>query len=348
MPECAADGSSAAIGKVSVPPGWFLALLCRLDDVEPGFTARALRASKRRRRVIAACLAATNEATCSKPTATACARESIGLALLLERVGTPSRLLSVRHAKLLKIAFGDCPPGFAGAVVKTGPGIAKAEDYVRLHTIFTTPARRREAKALTHLPKLDGSIISIVQELPVAALSPKLLQQADSRDLKRLRDVLPILRRICPDAQTDSWEDSLRDLARHGRLSKFVTSWIKRAALPAPPVKGDVDVWPLHTVRMMLDAAKEYRNCLRDQAVDALKGDSYYYESRLLGTPAIIHVEHDRSAAVWSLGGIYGKGNAETPDPVQEAIKAWLQSRGIEQNPASARRWWALERLCEL
>jgi hypothetical protein len=131
-------------------------------------------------------------------------------------------------------------------------------------------------------------------------------------------------------------------------LSGFATSWVKRAALPPPPFEGDDLVRPLCTVRMMVESAREFENCLRDQVIPALKGKSYYYVSSLLDTPVIVQIVRSSLTNGWALAGLYGKGNADVPENVKKVVKAWLQARGVETSRDNDRSWWALARLCEL
>jgi hypothetical protein len=98
---------------------------------------------------------------------------------------------------------------------------------------------------------------------------------------------------------------------------------------------------------MMLDAARTYRNCLRDLVVEAMRGEAYFYESRLLGVPVVIRLERHGSASGWKVEGLYGRGTDEPVNP-SDAIMAWMEARGIATNQACAKSWLALERLwCE-
>jgi len=330
---------------VDVPPPWFLARICALDAVEPGLAARTLRASKARRQVIAACLAtATSERRAFKcADGAANGKDDEALRCFLDRVGDPSRLLVWRAKRLLEHIFEGNPPGFASAVEKTGPEIEKPAYYLRLHAVFTRPVHDAEARLLSRLTVLDATTLRLVRGLPSELIVPQLFHRLTIQDLKHLKLILPALEQVVPDAADESWKESLRELARHGKVSTFVKYWVKRASYLSPPIPGDDDVWPLSDTQMLLKAGRTFSNCLRGRVVDALQGNVYFYESRLLDTPTIAELERDVGAGSWKVSGISGVQNSYVPDDVSEAVEDWFKSRGVIKDRRRGGHWWRLE-----
>lgn len=245
-------------------------------------------------------------------------------------------LLSARLRVSIRLVLPAAPSGLERALNRAGETAWDADAYRALVRLLD---RAPPAKVLRHAASLDAELVRRLAGLPepmapaaamAVGLSPEgVLVIREAYEALSLRDG--------PDAA----EAAAAEWAR-AATPKALFEKVRDDLTPgpmAPPHPGTARLRPLATKAAMKDAARRYRNCLKDRGADAATGWMAFYEWS--GPPgAIVAVARDHVFG-WRMDEARTSRNAPVPEAVRDEIRSELALMGVHVG----RSGWALDRL---
>lgn len=244
-------------------------------------------------------------------------------------------LLGERLKRAIPAAVGKAPEGLARALMRLGDVAWPAIDYRKLLALLALPA---PAKLLRHAPVIEVETVRRLAELPPAMAPSALVALGLSDDLlAALRETYDAIGVRAGPAAADA---AAARWARAGSAKALVEA--VRDDLypdpPPPPHPGTPRLRPLATKAAIRDAARRYRNCLRDYTPHAASGWSALYEWE--GSPgAVVDVTRDAIYG-WRLEQVRLADNAAVPEPMRSEIVSELALMGVHVG----RSCWELDR----
>ena len=258
-----AEGRALAEQHAQPPTGWALPMLIRLDAHRPGMLADTHVALSRRRQVIFACLA---QQAMDRP-------EPYGRLLGQDHCGwhgadwlglLGEALVTVDSRKLLAVAFGSLPEGFAPVLGRLGADPLPQAVYARLHAIYADPKRRRLQQLLSDLPRITERRLDALELLPECSMHPAILRIVTSLDDARAVAAAVEIALGQSEATVASIRKSVTDLTAESTLTKWVHGLLSR--LDRPGDQPDVSALPeavmLDSGEALREAGRRYENCL--------------------------------------------------------------------------------------
>lgn len=305
--------------KVLDLPEWWLSAVFELDTYAPGFGASALRASDTRKHLIASCLAS-------------------GLKMIpeFERRRFASLLITAPETKVLDMMVRRLLPGCKRAFRKIHGGIHDREFYWLLLYVHRYPPHQGFLEALRHCGSITPGKLRTAALLPPSLCKADILENVPESALCRLPGLLREVCAMCDGDIDSSISEAGKRLACGGSVAAFLSSLMKNARLPPPPVPGDSLVHPLCTIRSMIDEARKFQNCLREMTTHVLTGEWYFYKCVFAGEEVIAQLARRRDCLHrWRLNGIFGKQNRAPSISTRSAAEAWFRERGIVNGDTS-------------
>lgn len=323
------ENSGATVPTYSSFGGWALQDCLAIDAKEPGFMGGVLRASPARRQVIFSVLAAG--ALQDPAHFRDRILEAAGLLGQAEpRCGELGELLLLASKRsLAHAAFGDLPQGLLATLVRVGARpLLKRESYAQLGWFFLGHCDAKRTRAVQYQTRVSDETLHRLERLNPVFVHPKFQygQWRFGPEVDDLNAVVDLLKRFSTnlsDAELASEIGRLHDLRD---LPSVLSRWFGRAdRLPPPPVPGDEEVTPLRTGPELVDAGREFRNCLASKILDVARGHVYYYARRV--SPVGVAAVHRLCDGRWILGGIHATNNAlvgpELAQTFQRAFAGW-------------------------
>lgn len=245
-------------------------------------------------------------------------------------------LLTARLRVSIRLVLPDAPSGLERALSRAGEVAWDADSYRALVRLLD---RAPPAKVLRHAAALDAELVRRLAGLPepmapaaamAADLTPEgVLVLREAFDALSLRDGL-----AAAEACAAGWARATTPKALFEKVRDDLTP-----EPMAPPHPGTARLRPLATKAALKDAAKRYRNCLKDCGSDAATGWMAFYE--WAGPPgAVVSVARDHVFG-WRMDEARLAGNAPVPPPLREEIRSELALMGVHVG----RSGWSLDRL---
>lgn len=271
-------------------------------------------------------------------TAAAARRHLLCLGLVLGRdVAALGELVLKGRLRLAvrAVAGDDGPAGLERALSRMGETAWAPEDYRSLLRLLGEP---KPAKVLRHAQAIDAEMVRSLSRMPPP------MGEATGLALTLGRDGVAVLREAFEALRFRSGEAAaLAAAGRWGqaRSAKALFEAVRDDLYPepaAPPHLGTARLKPITSKAGLREAARRFRNCLRDHTPYAASGWSAYYE--WTGSPAAV-VEISRDAIFgWRLEQARLANNAAVPEELREEITSELALMGVHVGRSS----WELER----
>ncbi|WP_300974491.1 hypothetical protein [Sphingomonas sp. LHG3406-1] len=314
------------------PSRWWLEEVTRLDEQLPGFAGAALRASNARKLLIAASLSQKRFA------------ESLREPSKTNLIG---ELLTRRHKHLLKEAFGSCPPGFRGAIVRLTSLSLDRSAFAELHRIFSQEEMRSAARTLMQCKRLVPRTIELCLELPPAFRRPRLVKKHVGADHEELLTVLSMARVFRPELTQEDLRSYAKWLGKTGSVPKLLHKLIEKASLPADPVGLTGELQHVQTVEELKRVSRQFRNCVGTLVIDAIAGRSHFYVGEIGKERAVAHVQQLAGRNEYVLSHVEPPKGELLSRKADQAIEAAFHKRGVQRLAGRAPQdpWWIIERV---
>jgi len=236
------------------------------------------------------------------------------------------------------VAFGARLPGLKRALGRIGPFPMRSGAYRLLGRALGCPIRR---KLIFHAPQIRSGLLKLLDILPAAAISAKILNwdHGDPDMARRIFIVVAKIRASVPEQQIESAWQSLRELDHTGDLRGWLHDQMLDAMLPPPPWDGNATIKPVRTYGELKRIAQEFRNCLWGQRVDNIAGSSQVYVCRDEGIEAVASVFIDETLG-WCVSEIKGVGNRALAPEVVAYLVRQFAAAGIESTLGSRQHWF--------
>jgi hypothetical protein len=244
-------------------------------------------------------------------------------------------LLGARLKRAIRAALDAAPNGLERALARLGDVAWPAADYRKLLAMLAAP---KPAKVLRHAEVIGVETVRRLAALP-AAMAPgaPLALGLSEPAMAALRETYEAIRFRAGAASADA---AAARWARAGS-PKALLEAVRDDLYPepaAPPHPGTARLKPLASKAALREAARRYRNCLRDQAPYAASGWSAYYEWE--GPPgAVVEVVRDAIYG-WRLEQARIAENAPVPAALRCEIVSELALIGVHVG----RSCWELDR----
>jgi len=243
------------------------------------------------------------------------------------RLSNLKNLRDHRVRAVLRTAFGSLPAGLLGALGRLSADPLPRHYYRR---IFATLAKGgARARALLQIPgQLDFGAIRAVYELDEAALHPAVVQEVKTgRSVGAINLVLKWARTISSTATDERLRQSVVIL--RGDARKLVRRWaaaMDRLPYDHPIAADDPDFRPLLTGAEMIEVARQFRNCLREQIPLVAVGQAAFAVARS-GQPMVFQLRPMTEG--WVLVDCWHAANNDPLSAVKARLRRILRDRGI-------------------
>ena len=311
--------------------GWPTGRLIDLDAKVPGVISRVLTSGPARRQAVFAILAAELAAERHQQVIGDGPDEGTSL----------RRAEVIRHGSasdILAELLGTAPPqGLSGALERIGltPMLQPAL-YHRLIKIFIDPGQRPVVEALRYVGKITPSMLRSIDLLPGCLLHANVLKKLDgSFEAHQFAEGLAFAKSVNTNLTDEAIFEAASRMRDNMRLDELLSRFIRRADLRlAAPIPADREIRPLQSVRDMIGAGRQFRNCLHTnrKIVNALRGKAAY---AVYGQDDAILEFACLSTGEWLFVAAYGHRNAAVPPAVEQAIFAKAKQAGIAYLPPS-------------
>ena len=247
----------------------------------------------------------------------------------------------IRHGSAVDILtelLGAAPPhGLAGALERIGlTPLLQPALYQRLIEIFTEPGQRRLVEALRYVGKITPSMLRSIDLLPGCLLHANVLKKLDgSFEAHQFAEGLSFAKSVNSKLTDEAIFEAVSRMRDDMRLDELLSRFIRRADLRlAAPIPADRDVRPLLSVRDMIGAGRQFRNCLHTnrKIVNALRGKAAY---AVYGQDEAILEFARLSTGAWLFVAAYGSRNATASPAIEQAIFAKVHQHGVAYMPLS-------------
>lgn len=260
----------------------------------------------------------------------------LGLALGRDMAALGELALTGRLRWAIRAVVGDeGPAGLERALSRLGETAWTPEDYRALLRLLADP---KAAKVLRHAAAIDAETVRSLSRMPPP------MGEAAGLALTLGREGVAVLREAFEALRFRSGEAAALAAAgrwAQARSAKALFEAVRDDLYPepaAPPHPGTARLKPIRSKRALREAARRFRNCLRDHTPYAASGWSAYYE--WAGPPAAV-VEISRDAIFgWRLEQARLASNAAVPEAIREELVSELALMGVHVGRSS----WELER----
>lgn len=244
-------------------------------------------------------------------------------------------LLRLSPRDAIAFVFGQCPPGFLGALARTARRPQPVPYYRWLFDVFADGARRQEARVLVHVREIDIGVLAALANLPPGLRHPDMLSMVRDGGVATkiaiaVRLMAPLHPLFADRRQLQAAASATIDVRR------LIISAVKRidAPLPPPPIHL-AGFRRLASTAELRGIARRYRNCLGEAWMIAasLSGQRAVYEA--LDCSVLVEIGRLATGDVVLLG-INGVGNQPIPDHVHGTIVARLWRQGVERHRRGA------------
>lgn len=304
--------------------GWSTSKLIGYDQLAPGVIRRVLSSGPAHRQAVFALLASE----------VACERHQ-------QITGTePTGAQALRRAEIIRdgdakevlveLLGREPPDGLRGGLERVGLSPMKAPSlYARLIEVYTSAQQRPLAAVLRHVGQITPTMLRVADVLPSVLLHPAVITRLESlAEAGQLVEALNFARAVNSRMSDEVLAGALSRMSEDAGLDDVLARFVRRADLPlGEPLPASDEVVPLRSVRDMVMASREFRNCLgQDRKVRvALLGRASY---------AVLHGEAVMEFVRLSTGGwlfvdVHGPRNAPVPDEVREMAKAKCVAAGV-------------------
>ena len=308
--------------------GWSLNYIAALDVHSPGVAGTFLHAGAERRQVIAAFLS-------SKPLPVS-PRQAVEVAEFVS---------GANHREILSAAFGTVPCGLRGALARAGSQPHPRRFYRVLHEVLSDPELRAAAAVIRQLDWIGPHRVLVAQRLPPDICSPNLVAVISYP--RTARDVANLLSLFSSNGiDRTALVGALRSVTSAKQLPEFWDRWSHKLTFPPHPVPMTEHHVPIANGFELRRIALRYRNCVRHYLTKIMEKEAAFSEAHWAGEDAVIHLK--RREAIWTLEGIFGKGNDEVSPALRCALEDHLQEAGVVISPTwknSEGEWSVLSRL---
>ncbi|MFT3810550.1 MAG: hypothetical protein QM698_11585 [Micropepsaceae bacterium] len=223
--------------------------------------------------------------------------------------------------------FGAPLPGLRRALGRIGPFPMRTGFYRLLAHALACRLRR---KLVFHAPQVSSTLLALLDLLPDAALSGKVLgwDHGDTDALAHIRSAVKTIRRELDAAHAAKAWRALAALENLYRLDDWLHEHLADATFPPPPWAGTATITPLTTFGALRGIAKAFRNCLWERRADNISGSTHAYLCREAGIEAVAAISCDRFGG-WQLSEIKGAGNRALPPEALDYIADQFAMAGI-------------------
>ncbi|WP_460452341.1 hypothetical protein [Alsobacter sp. SYSU BS001988] len=251
--------------------------------------------------------------------------------------GAGRALVTLRPKRILKAVLGreDLPKGLVGTLARLGRSpLLAPKTYQSLTGIYIedTPLNRRRRKTLAQISgPVTGMAIRVAQEIDPALQHPRVLTSIHIHDAPRLNSALTFLRAHCRAATDEALHASLSIFGPARRINAWFRSWAERCdQFPSKwPVLAQPELVALDTAEKLRDAARRFKNCLRDRVPECLLGRYIYIEHVGESPDQEAIAELRATSHGWLLTGVFGRENARVPDDLVEQMHGALRAAGV-------------------
>ena len=235
-------------------------------------------------------------------------------------------LITCRIRDLVNTLYGPTE-GLVGALSRMGDTPFLVPSYRNLVAIFSKPEHRDRAKVLKQMPRITPVHLTVIMGLQPPFVLKDLVENLSVGGLHEFRSTVDLIQKLVPGTSPEELATSLRQASETTSLETWSERWIAKA-INFPVVLGGMDSAEFVQLRSgeeLRDAARRYRNCLRDKVVLAATGRAAYLE--FLPVPAIVELialSEDR----WLVDGIYGLRNRRVEPSIARAVYQKLHAAG--------------------
>lgn len=307
--------------------GWALDAISRLDVEYPGTLRFALSASPFRRQAMFLVLSSIDWEHPEKllaPLNGIAATDEPPTAPPLKAIA--QSLISYRIRDLVNTLYGPTE-GLVGALSRMGDTPFQVASYRNLVAIFSKPKHRERAKVLMQLQRITPANLTVAMGLQPPFILKDLVENLSVGGLHEFRSTVDLIRKLVPGTSAEELATSLRQAGERTSLETWSERWIAKAT-NFPVALGGMDSAEFVQLRSgeeLRDAARRYRNCLKDKIVSAATGQSAYLECK--SVKAIVELIA-LSEGRWLAEGIYGPRNMRLPPPAASMIFQRLHAAG--------------------
>ena len=190
-------------------------------------------------------------------------------------------------------------------------------------------------KMLTHLPRINGSVLALlVNERLVELVSPKLLAEVSRLTddpaappvARALEEILDLRDQLDTDGPLRPFQ-SLEGVRRKQRelVAEFearVRVHEEECQLPPPPLPGTPDIVPLTRVSELADEGRNQHHCVYSYAARVKQGACYVYRVLKPERATLSIVKGDDGS--WEIDQLYLACNQAVAPLTWRCVEAWL------------------------
>lgn len=308
--------------------GWSLDYIAALDANAPGAAGAFLRASAERRQVIAAFF--------SSKSLPASPRQAAEVAEFVSRAN---------HRQILKTAFGTVPRGLRGALARSGPQPHPRSFYPILHDLLSAPEHVVAASVIRQLEHVEPKRVLIARRLPSDICTANLVKVIAHP--RAAADVTKLVALFSSNGiDRCALAGAVRSVASAKQLSELWDRWSQKLTFPPHPVPETQHHVPITNGFELRRIALRYRNCVRHYLAKIMEKEVAFSQFRWGGDEAVIHLK--RRERIWTLEGLFLKGNEPVSLSFRSAAEDYLQKSGVVISPNRRNaegEWSVLSRL---
>jgi hypothetical protein len=311
--------------------GWATGRLIAHDALAPGVIRRLLSNGPARRQAVFTLLAVE------------AASEPVEQEAVADRSAPLHRAEIIRDGgarDVLAEALGHVPPtGLRGALERVGHSLLpEPRLYQRLIEIYSNPIHRAAADALRYVGRITGSMLDVLEVLPVTLVHPNMLKNL--RGVNHARSFLGAVQ-FAKFVNSNCTDEAILYSLNHAQADKDLEDVLARSVRRADrqlgvPLAADDDVRPLVLARDLCFASRKFRNCLsrEHKIVGALLGRAAYAIFREEVVIEFVHL----STGNWLLVDTHAHGNGAVPKELEQAARAKCRESGIACLPEARER----------
>lgn len=297
--------------------GWATGDLVRLEVHSPGLISRVLTVSPMTRHAIFLVLAQRHHnRVCGDFGAM---DDNAVLAPVLRRE---------RARVIIEHAFGCVDQGLLGALARLDGPLATPGAYARLHALFRRGELRRKAEALQHVGRINDKMLRVLDALDSRWVHCETLKRIETpAEAIGFSRAVAFAQSVCSRATNEAVVEAISRLQPTSTLAGLVQRFVRRAdRFPAHPVEADSEIRPLDTVRLIVGAARAYRNCLVTKIEEVLVGRVAYAEFR---NEAICELRPLANGYGWVVWDVHVPRNESVPPAIRHAAESKCVALGI-------------------
>lgn len=307
--------------------GWCTNALVKLDDAAPGVLARVLTAAPARRQAIFAALASREE--------------QVGLYDAGDDLLPMSFAEVIRHGRpgdILRRAFGDVPQGFPGLLTQIGERpLPRPKDYLALHGLLISDDPRG-ADSLRASGRVTCRKLEVVTALDARWCHANTLDRIESySEAVAFNEAIAFVQSVNSKASDEVVAEAIARMGPTSSLPRLLDRLLRRAdRLPHHPVQeGDNELRPLASMRDLLEAGRNYRNCLAHRLADIVAGKMAVAEFR---AECLVEFRPLTQGTGWLLRDVHIDRNRPVPLGLIGEVETKCDALGIPRIDNSGER----------